>query len=124
MVSELLSILNKFIPDKDAAAKAAVALESEFTKQMSMKSDIIKAEQQNGSGKWRVRLMYMCMTMVSLHFFMYEIIPFIRTIFDLNFFTPQAPDSTELWSFLKIGVGGYLGSRGVEKTMAWYREKK
>ena len=123
MIDSIISIVNKFIPDKDAAKKAAIALEKEYTKQMQMKSDIIKAEQQNGSGKWRVRLMYLCMVMVSLHFIMYDIIPYIRTAFDLNFYIQQAPSNTELWSFLKIGVGGYIGSRGIEKSVAWFKGK-
>jgi len=123
MIDSILSIVNKFIPDKDAAKKATIALEKEYTKQMQMKSDIIKAEQQNGSGKWRVRLMYLCMVMVSLHFIMYDIIPYIRTAFDLNFYIQQAPSNTELWSFLKIGVGGYIGSRGIEKSVAWFKGK-
>jgi hypothetical protein len=124
MIDSILSIVNKFIPDKDAANKLAFELEKETTKQMKMKSDIIQAEQANGSGKWRVRLMYLCMTMVSAHFIMYDIIPYIRTTFDFDFYTPIAPDNTQLWSFLKIGVGGYIGSRGVEKTMSWFKEKK
>ncbi len=124
MIDTVLSIVNKFIPDAAQAQKLAAEIEREATKQMKMKGDIIKAEQQNGSGKWRPRLMYLCMTLVSLHFIMYEIIPYIRTAFDLNFYVPQAPDSEHLWSFLKIGVGGYITSRGVERTMAWYREKK
>ena len=119
----ILKLVSKVVPDKDAAMKLARDMEVETTKQMKMKSDIIQAETANGSGKWRVRLMYLCMVMVSLHLIMYDIIPYIRTVFDLNFYTPQAPDSTELWSFLKIGVGGYIGSRGVEKSIAHFRRK-
>jgi len=121
MIDSILSIVNKFIPDKDAAHRLAVELEKETTKQMQMQSDIIKAEQKDGSGKWRPRLMYLCMFMVTAHFAMYEVIPYIRTAFDLNFWTPDAPPSEHLWSFLKIGVGGYIGSRGVEKSVALFR---
>lgn len=123
MVDTILSIINKFIPDADAAKKLALAIETETTKQMNLKSDIIKAEQLNGSGKWRVRLMYLCMAMVSAHFMMYDVIPYIRTVFNLNFYIPEAPSNTDLWSFLKIGVGGYIASRGVEKSVGWYKGK-
>jgi len=123
MIDSILSIVNKFIPDKDAAKKLAVEMEKEYTKQMTMQSDIIKAEQANGSGRWRVHLMYLCMVMVATHFVLYEIIPYIRTVFDLHFWTPDAPVDEHLWSFLKIGVGGYIGSRGVEKTMAHFKGK-
>jgi hypothetical protein len=121
MIDAILDIVNKFIPDKDEAMKLAREMEGEVTKRMEMKSDIIKAELANGSGVWRVRLMYICMGIVSCHFFMYDIIPYIRTVFNLDFFVPQAPSSTELWTFLKVGVGGYIGSRGVEKTMAHFK---
>ena len=121
MIDSVLSIINKFIPDKDAAKRLAVEIEKETTKQMEMKSDIIKSEQKDGSGKWRPRLMYLCMFMVTCHFLLYEIIPYIRTAFNLNFYVPSAPPSEHLWSFLKIGVGGYIGSRGIEKSVALFR---
>jgi hypothetical protein len=123
MIDSILSIINKFIPDQEEARKLATDLDREFTKRMAMRSEIIQAEERNGSGRWRVRLMYLCMVLVGLHFFMYELIPYIRTVFDLSFYTPEAPDSAELWSFLKIGVGGYLGSRGIEKSIAHFRSK-
>ena len=68
MIDSILSIVNKFIPDKDEANKLAARIESEMTKQMEFKSEIIKAEIKNGSGKWRVQLMYLCMVIISLHF--------------------------------------------------------
>jgi hypothetical protein len=120
----ILGIINKFIPDKDKQLDIAKQLEQEFTKQMELKHNIIASEIKNGSGIWRVRLMYLCMFMVTAHFTMYDIIPYIRTTFDLNFWIPAAPDNTELWSFLKIGVGGYLTSRGVEKSVAWWKSGK
>ena len=123
MFSQILSIVNKFIPDKDAANKLAVKLESEYTKQMEMKSEIIQAEIKNGSGEWRVKLMYLCMAIISAHVVMYDIIPYIRTVFDLNFWIPESPPDEELWSFLKIGVGGYIGSRGIEKSIARWKGK-
>lgn len=121
MLSSILDIVNKFIPDTDAANKLALSLESEMTKQMEMKASIIQAEIANGSGKWRVKLMYLCMYMVSGHAIMYDLVPYIRTVFDLNFFVPAAPENAELWSFLKIGVGGYIGGRTVEKATAWWK---
>lgn len=123
MLENIISIINKFIPDPDQAAKAAIEIEKEATKRMQLRSEVILAEERNGSGRWRVRLMYLCMAMVSLHFVMYDIIPYLRTIFDWNFYTPEAPIDQEMWTFLQIGVGGYIGSRGVEKTVAHFRRK-
>lgn len=123
MIKPILDIINKFIPDKTKAQEAAVLMEKEMTKQMELKQQIIMAENKNGSGRWRVRLMYLCMLMVTCHWLMYDIVPYIRTVFELNFWIPEAPESTELWAFLKIGVGGYLTSRGVEKSVAWFKSK-
>lgn len=124
MLDSLLKIANKFIPDADAAKKAAVQMQQEMTKQMKFKSEIIMAENNNGSGRWRVRLMYLCMFFVSLHVLLYQVIPYIIVMADLNLYTPEAPESSEqLWGFLKIGVGGYIGSRGVEQTVAKWRNK-
>ena len=36
MIDSILSIINKFVPDKDAAKRAAVDLEREFSKQMEV----------------------------------------------------------------------------------------
>lgn len=123
MIDTILSIVNKFIPDTNEAHKVALELEKEVTKRMEMQSDIIKAEQQNGSGKWRVRLMYLCMTMVAIHFILFTVVPYFVILFDLNVYTMQAPDDSNLWQFLYIGVGGYIGSRGAEKIMGHFRRK-
>lgn len=123
MIDSILSIINKFIPDQDKAKEAATKLEAEYTRQMELKQQIIMAETSNGSGKWRIKLMYLCMIMVGAHFIMYDIIPYIRTVFDLNFWVPESPPNEELWSFLKLGVGGYIGGRSVEKSIAWFKSK-
>jgi len=123
MIDTILRMVNKFIPDTDEANKLALSLEQEMTKQMEMKSNIIQSENANGSGKWRPRLMYMCMTMVGAHFVMYDIIPYFIIICDIDVVIPMAPENAHLWSFLKIGVGGYLGGRSAEKITAWIKEK-
>ena len=124
MLDSILEIINKFVPDKEAAQQATVALEKEFTKQMQLKNEIIIAENANGSGKWRVRLMYLCMFMVAIHFILYDIVTFFVTMLDLDVWVPAAPDNEYMWTFLYVGVGGYIGSRGVEKTTAWLKLKK
>jgi len=124
IIDTILGIVNKIIPDKGKAQELAAQIEKEFTKQMQMKSDIIQAEQANGSGKWRPRLMYLCMTFVTFHFLMYDLIPYILFAFKIE--NPvsllEAPNNAEFWSFLKIGVGGYIGGRSVEKVSSKWQE--
>lgn len=122
MFDTILGIVTKFIPDANKAKEITLKVEEEFTKQMKLKSEIIMMETKNGSGLWRVRLMYLCMAMVASHFIMYEVIPYFNIILDWNLYTPEAPESEHLWSFLKIGVGGYIGSRGLEKSIAHWRK--
>lgn len=121
MIDSILNIVNKFIPDSNKAREAALQIEKEYTKQMEMQSDIIKAEIKNGSGKWRVRLMYLCMFLILAYWVMYDLVPYIIVVFELNTLTPIKPESVELWEFLKIGVGGYITSRGIEKSVAWWK---
>lgn len=123
MVDQIISIINKFIPDQDQANQLAASIEREMTKQMELKSDIIKMETANGSGKWRVRLMYLCMFLVCAHWVMYDLIPYIIELYDLDYMAPSAPDAEHLWTFLNIGIGGYIGSRGAEKIAAHIRGK-
>ena len=124
MINSILSIVNKFIPDPDEALKAATQMEQEMTKQMSLKASIIQSENANGSGKWRVRLMYLCMFIVAAQWVMYTFIPYMVILCELDIMViPDPPLNKELWSFLKIGVGGYISSRGVEKSIAWFNRK-
>ena len=124
IIDSVLKIINKVIPDEDIAKKLAREMEGELTKRMEMQSGIIQAEIKNGSGKWRVHLMYVCMVIVASHYILYDIIPYFRTVFNLDFWIPASPDDAELWSFLKIGVGGYIGGRSIEKSVAWFKGNK
>ena len=117
MIDSILGIVNKFIPDQNRAQELKAELEQEYTKRMSMQHQIIMSENNNGSGKWRVRLMYLCMVMVGTHLILYEVVPYFVTVFNLGVWTPQAPIDEHLWGFLKIGVGGYIGGRTAEKAI-------
>ena len=119
----ILGIIKKVIPDENAARQIALQLEQEYTKQMSMQHQIIMAENNNGSGKWRPRLMYLCMFFVSMHFLMYDLVPYCMYLFKYEHVITvmPAPNNAEFWAFLKIGVGGYIGSRGVENVVSKYQ---
>jgi hypothetical protein len=98
-------------------------MEKEFSKQMELQAGIIQQEAKNGSGLWRVRLMYLCMFLVFAHWVMYDLVLYLRAAFDWNFYvTYPPPDMHYMWDFLKIGVGGYIASRGIEKSVAWWRK--
>lgn len=126
MINSILSLVNKFIPDKDEANKLAAQLEKEMTKQMELKADIVKAEIKSGgiTAKWRPYTMICFVIMVAVHWFLYDVIPYIRTAFDLNFYVPQDPGFTEgLLSLIKIGLMGYIGGRSAEKIASTIKGK-
>lgn len=121
MIGAILGIVNKFIPDQAKRDELKTELTSEMTKQMKMQADIIKAEQQSGSyltRNWRPLFMVLCGVIIGTHWFIYDIIPYIRTVFGLNFWIPQDPGlSNELWTTIRLGLGGYIGGRTAEKVV-------
>lgn len=119
MFDSILSIINKFIPDPDKARSLAVDMEREVSKQMELQSEVIKREIDQGgiTAKWRPYTMMLFVGMVVAHFIMYDVVPFIRTTFELNFWVPEDPGFTEgLLPLIKLGLGGYIGGRTVEKV--------
>ena len=59
--------------------------------------------------------MLVFMIMLILYFIMYEIIPYVIVLFDLHYITPQDPGlNDQLTDVIKVGLGGYLTSHGVE----------
>lgn len=121
MLGPILNIIDKFIPDQDARNKAKSEMTREFTKQMEIQADVIKREQTSDSWltrNWRPLAMVMCGTIIGSHWFMYDVVPFLVVVFELDVWTPQDPGlSPELWTTLRLGLGGYLGGRTVEKVV-------
>lgn len=120
IIDSILNLVNKFIPDSDAANKLAAELSKEQTKQMEMQSKVIQAELAQGgiTSKWRPITMILFVGMIVVHFLMYDVIPFIRTTMDLNFYVPQDPGFTDgLVPLIKLGLGGYIGGRSAEKIV-------
>ncbi len=119
MIGPILDIVNKFIPDQSERDKAKVALETELTKQMSLKADVITQEMRSKKS-WRRRFMLICAFIVAANFVMYNLIPYFIVLLDLNVYTAQTIE-TPLWlvDLLKMGLGGYISSEtvlyGIEK---------
>jgi len=125
MIGAIIDIVGKFIPDGNKAKEAAVQLEKEYTKQLEMQSDIIKSEIKSGgiTAKWRPYTMMAFVTMVVLHWVMYDVVPFIIVTFDINMYYPQDPGFTDgLLDLIKIGLGGYIGARTIEKAVGLWKK--
>jgi hypothetical protein len=76
--------------------------------------DIILAEAKGESWlqrNWRPLLMLTCITIIANNYILY---PYMKAIFSFGV-ALELPDA--LWELLKIGVGGYVVGRSVEKGL-------
>jgi len=69
MISSILDIVNKFIPDSKAQEEAKVAIEREMTKQMELQAGIIRREAEYSGllGKWRPITALIFVAMLVIH---------------------------------------------------------
>jgi hypothetical protein len=120
MFSVILDIVKKAIPDANEAEKTARLLETEHTKQMELKTSIIKKEMSQGgiTSKWRPYTMMLFVGMVFVHWFMYDVMKFATVAFDLDLWIPEDPGFTAgLLDLIEIGLGGYIAGRTIEKGL-------
>lgn len=123
LATKALDILGRFIPDpgqKAAAAleltKAQTAAELQLGQQLlelqSKQADVITAEVKSESwlaANWRPVLM---LTFTFVIAWNYIVCPIVGA------FTPAlhpAIITADMWQLLKLGIGGYIGGRTVEK---------
>lgn len=116
-IAPLISkIIDKAIPDKDAAEKAkseARLLLLEHSSEMDKAaSEIVLAEAKSGknlTSQWRPILM-LSITAILINNFL--IAPYASALFGASIMLDM-PDA--LWQLLNIGVGGYVVGRSGEK---------
>ena len=118
------NLLDKFFPDKDEANKAKLAL-------MQMKASGELAELQTSAGivtaeansehwlaaNWRPITMLTFVFIIANNYIIY---PYLSLFFAEAPILEIPPD---MWELLKIGLGGYVVSRGVEKSIKNYKAK-
>lgn len=114
-VSPLIS--KWFDNDSDAEkfkSELAMQLASNEDKLREAQRDIIVAEAKGESWlqrNWRPVLMLICIIIIANN---YILAPYVNLFFGAD--VSLALDEN-LWTLIHIGVGGYIGSRGVEKTV-------
>jgi len=115
-----LSIVDKFVEDKDKANELKAAIKDRILVQnheetltiLKGQIDIVLAETR---GKWLQRNWrpLLMLTVIGIIFNNYVLFPY------LSMFTTKATMLTlpkGLWALLNIGVGGYIAGRTVEKV--------
>lgn len=121
IIDSILKTVNKFIPDQESRDKLKSELYKQEAEISKLQHDLIKGEQNSDNWitrNWRPLFMALCGGIIGIHWFMYDVLPYVRTIFDFNFWIPQDPGlDPELWTTIRIGIGGYIGGRTAEKIV-------
>lgn len=118
------TLLDKFFPDKDAAAKAKIELfkmqaSGELSK-LQAQAGIITAEANSEhllAAIWRPITMLVFVFIIANNYIIY---PYLSLFIDN---APEIKLPEHMWDLLKIGIGGYTIGRTIEKSVKSYREK-
>jgi len=117
LIPAISGIINKLIPDKEAAAQAQIKLmelsQAGQLKELESAMTIIAAEANSDHwivAAWRPITMLTFVAIIANNYLLY---PY------LSLFWTEAPMlqlPPDLWSLFKIGLGGYVVGRSVEKA--------
>lgn len=118
LVPAVSSLLDKLIPDPKAKAEAQIKLmelsQAGQLKELESAMNIITAEAKSDHwivAAWRPITMLTFVAIVANNYILY---PY------LSLFWPEAPIlelPPDLWDLIKIGLGGYVVGRSVEKSI-------
>lgn len=128
IVGPASDIIEKFVgdPDKQAAAKIELAKVEAVIEErvieyaqglVEAQASVIRAEAEGTGLKaiWRPLVMLMFAFIV---FNNYILFPYMQAIFG---FAVQVATPESLWELMKLGLGGYVVGRSVEKTVKTWK---
>jgi len=111
LIGGLFGLIDKSVEDKDQAAKIKANLQTMVLtgqiKEIEAAAQIIAAEANGDSWlqrNWRPLLMCLFGVIIANN---YLIVPLLGT--------PMADIPPDMWELLKLGIGGYVVGRSVEK---------
>ena len=117
------NLLDKFFPDKDEANKAKLALmqmkASGELAQLQTSAGIVTAEANSEhwlAANWRPITMLTFVFIIANNYIIY---PYLSLFFTEAPILEIPPD---MWALLKIGLGGYVVGRSVEKTASAFKK--
>ena len=123
LVTSLLGVVDKAVEDKDLAAQIKARLNEQVLngslKELEAAASIIVAEAQGESWlqrNWRPMLMCLFGLIVANN---YIIGPYLALFGGPSLVLDLPPD---MWDLLKIGVGGYVVGRSVEKGIKVWKQ--
>ncbi len=123
LIPAITSLIDKLIPDKAAQAEAKIKL-LELSQQGQLKElesamSIITAEAKSEHwlvAAWRPITMLVFVSIIANNYLLY---PYL-TLFWSD--APVLELPPDLWQLLKIGLGGYVVGRSVEKSVKAYKQ--
>lgn len=118
------TVIDKIFPDADERAKAKLKLhtlkqEGEL-KELEASMSVIVAEAQGHSAiqrNWRPITMLCFVAIIANNYILYPYLSLFWTDAPILELPPQ------MWDLLKIGIGGYIASRGGEQMMKTWKAK-
>jgi len=118
LVGGLFSVIDKAVSDQDEAARIKARLQEMVLtgqmKEIEAAAAVIVAEARSESWiarSWRPLLMLLFGVIIANN---YLVVPL--------FGTPAADIPPDMWDLLKLGVGGYVLGRSVEKGVRVWKE--
>jgi hypothetical protein len=120
LIGGLFGLIDKSVEDKDQAAKIKTNLQQMVLtgqiKEIEAAASIIAAEANGESWlqrNWRPLLMCLFGLIIANN---YLIVPLLGT--------PKADIPPDMWELLKLGIGGYVVGRSVEKGVKVWKADK
>ena len=109
-------VITRIIPDPAQAAAARLQMAQLYLNgelsQMTAQASIITAEASSLNkwvSGWRPALMYCFILIIFNNYFM---APYLQAMFHFGL---QLQIPTDMWDLIRLGVGGYIGGRSLEK---------
>ena len=125
MISSVTGLASKFIADKDLKEKLESAIKEKMLEHevqfVSYQRDIITAEAKSQSSlarNWRPITMLVFVLIILNNYLIY---PYIQLFGGTAVQLPIPPD---MWDLLKLGIGGYIAGRSVEKGIESWKKKE
>ena len=119
-----LSLIDKIIPDKKAAADAKLKLldleQTGELKKIEQQAQVVMSEARSDSWlarNWRPLIMTLFGIIIANN---YILSPWLHA---LGFVSVSLPIPDRMWSLLELGLGGYVIGRSAEKAVQAWKTK-
>jgi len=124
LLDGIFNTVDEVVEDKDLANKLKQVLKERvldlLKTEIEAARDIIVAEIGSDSylaKNWRPITMLVFVTIIANNYIIY---PYLQLFFDTGAMLDIPPD---MWALLKIGLGGYVVGRSVEKGIQVWKDK-